>query len=76
MPLTAAERQRRWRDRERAGLVVLPVQVDAVRLAAVLADQGTFLVSEDCSRAELARAVEALLQALVTRYERERWPGL
>ena len=74
MPLTLAERQQRWRDRDRAGLIVLPVEVDAVRLAAVLADQGAFLTSEDATRAELARAVEQLLNAFVTRYEAERWP--
>ena len=74
MPLTLAERQQRWRDRDRAGLIVLPVEVDAVRLAAVLADQGTFLLTEDATRAELAAAVAQLLNAWITSYEAERWP--
>jgi hypothetical protein len=55
---------------------VLSVEVDAVRLAAVLADQGVFLQDEDCTREELARAVKALIEAFITRYELERWPEL
>jgi hypothetical protein len=74
--MTGAERQRRWRDRDRAGRIVLQVEVEQHRLAAVLADQGAFLSSEDATREELGEAVGRLLEALVTRYERERWPDL
>jgi hypothetical protein len=74
--LTLAERQQRWRNRNRAGKVVLQIEVDATRLAAVLADQGDFLKHEDCTREELAHAVKALINAYITRYEREAWPEL
>jgi hypothetical protein len=48
------------------------MEVDEIRLAAVFADEGTFLHTENPTRKELATAVTQFIEAVVTRYEREK----
>jgi hypothetical protein len=71
-----AIRQQRWRQRQKDGKACLLVEVDETRLAAVLADQSTFLKTDAPSREELEQAVSYMLEALITRYEQERWPEI
>ena len=70
--MSSAARVRRHREREAAGLIVLQVVADEVRLLAVLQDAG--LVGDDPSRTELAEVVSNWLEMLVTGYSKERWP--
>lgn len=71
MSSTGAARQRRHRERTAVGRIVLPVEVDEVRLAEVLADAG--LIGADHDRGELAAVLSRWVDLLMTRYEHERW---
>ena len=68
----AAIRQRRYLQRQRCGLAIVPVTVDEIRLIEALRDIG--LVScDEPSRNELAVALSKIIGELLTRHEKARW---
>jgi hypothetical protein len=61
---SAADRQRRHRDRERSGLIVLPVVVDEADLAAALLNGGYIQVHEQDDRQKLTAALSRVIALL------------
>lgn len=59
---SAAERQRRFRQRQRGGCIVVGVEIDEHRVAGLLIDAGYMPDTDD--RRELARGLSRLIAAL------------
>jgi hypothetical protein len=60
--MTAAARQRRCRERARAGKIVLRVEVDHVNLEEQLIEAGLLRAEEADDRAALARCLEHVVK--------------
>ena len=66
--VTAAERQARYRQRQRAGRVVLRIDVDLVDTTEMLAEAGYLDPSEEEDHAAVALALSRLIASLAERY--------
>ena len=63
--MTGADRQRRWRNRQRDGLAVFQIEASVFALADALVDAG-WLQAWDCDdRAAIAAALDRAIQHLV-----------
>jgi hypothetical protein len=62
--MSGAERQRAWRQRQKAGLAVLEIEVDAIALADTLIEARLLDPNLADDRTALAEATTRLLQSL------------
>ena len=65
--MSAAARKRRYRERQRAGLAVLPIPADPVHVAAVLVDAGYLSPHADDDPADLVEPLARLIADLKVR---------
>jgi hypothetical protein len=69
------DRQQRYLERQRNGLIVLPVVCVEIGATQMVLDAG-FLASDDPTRQELADALAKWVYQMMTRHEQETWPEL
>jgi hypothetical protein len=61
----AAERQRRHRELERNGLIVLPVVVDEAAMSVAMVDAGLISINDQDDRQKLAAALSRVVAVLI-----------
>lgn len=66
----SAAKKRRWRARQRNGVVVLPIEVNEHDVAAAMIESGRLDERQALDRAELKRAAEILVREWA-----QRWRG-
>jgi hypothetical protein len=60
-----ARRQRRFRERDRCGLIVLPIEVNHHRLIEAILKNGSLTEAETLSRDNVARVAAGMLEEVI-----------